>query len=600
MSVLISELRERLLKLSNTDQIKEFLKHLEKIQKTGDYTFEEELWIQLLKSISLMYLGLFEDAVELADDAFQKCIELNVPQLSFYALMGKFGSWMQLSRPQELSDEDMKYCEKILNTSLPLNVIEEGKGVINFIKGWFSFMVGKMDLSLEQSQESLRLLKKIPYQTPTIPYIFTLIGYAHYAKGEHESALMFLNKALESSKGDYMHINTNRAMALNTIGEIYYQRGKLDEATEYFKKSLELWIKYDSLIYTGSIFDNLIKVSLFRDSPKQAEDYLHQFKQYLQRFDKKKNSYAEVFIQYKLAKGRLLVSSTRTRDKAKGEKILMDLIYIPDAVILLCHLFLEELRSTNDLNILDDIQPLIENLHLASERSNSYSLLAYTNLLQGKLSLLKMNIGDARQHLTHAQRIAEEHDLQLLAQEISREHDILLEQIERLQNKKLESSISDRLNLDSIDEILDRMQGKRALQPLESTNEKPIFLLIMGRDGVSYFNYSFVKDWTFDDIFSSFMSAFNSFSSEIFAKNIDRVKIDENLILISPVDSFFVCYVIKGQSYLALQKLTRFSDAIKWNTEISEALKKSIQTGEELDINNPASLGTIINEIFND
>ena len=67
-----------------------------------------------------------------------------------------------------------------------------------------------------------------------------------------------------------------------------------------------------------------------------------------------------------------------------------------------------------------------------------------------------------------------------------------------------------------------------------------------------------------------------------------------------PVDSYLVCYVIKEQSYSALQKLNRFSDSIKWNTEISEALKKSVKTGEELDLNNPTSLGTVVNEIFNE
>ncbi len=601
MSTLISELLEKLQKLSNTEQIEEQLQYLEEIQKTGDCTPEEKLWIQTLKSSYFMYLGMFKDAVELADDAFQKSIELDVPQISFHALMVRFGSWMQLSRPQELSVEDLNYCEKILNTSLPLNVIEVGKGIINFIKGWLSFMGGKMDLTLEQTLESLRLLEKYPNQSLTIPYIFTLIGYAYNEKGELETALTFLIKALESSKGDYMHINTNRAMALNKIGEIYYQKGNLDEAIGYFKKSLETWIQYDSLIYGGSIFDNLINISLYMDLPKQAEDYLNQFKQFLQRFDKNKNPNAEIFMQYKWSKGRLLTSSTRTRDKAKGEKILMGLIdYIPQAVILLCKLFYEELHSTNDLSILDDIQPLIERLQHLSERGNSYSLLAQTKLLQGQLSLLRMNIGDARQQLTQAQHIAEEHDLQLLAQAISKEHDKLFEKIDRWQNvKKSDVVLSDRLNFVSIEEILDRMQGRRALEPLESIKEEPIFLLIMGRDGVSYFNHTFVQDWTFDDIFSSFMSAFNSFSSEIFAKSIDRIKIDENVILIRPVDSYLICYVIKGQSYPALQKLTRFSDAIKWNTEISEALKKSVKTGEELDLNNPASLGVVVNDIFN-
>lgn len=208
-------------------------------------------------------------------------------------------------------------------------------------------------------------------------------------------------------------------------------------------------------------------------------------------------------------------------------------------------------------------------------------------------------MGDARRYLTQAQHIADEHGLKLLAREISSEHDRLLEvfdEWQKLERKK--SSISERMNLAALDDTVVYMQGKRALNPPEIVDEDSIMLLIMGRDGVSYFNHSFVDDWDFDDLFSSFMAAFNTFSSEIFSKSIDRIKIDENLILINPVESFLVCYVIKGQSYPALQKLNRFSDAIKWKTDIWEALNRAVQTSETLELDHPPSLGEVVKEIF--
>ncbi|MBY8991578.1 MAG: hypothetical protein KGD58_12545 [Candidatus Lokiarchaeota archaeon] len=109
---------------------------------------------------------------------------------------------------------------------------------------------------------------------------------------------------------------------------------------------------------------------------------------------------------------------------------------------------------------------------------------------------------------------------------------------------------------------------------------------------------SFSEKWDFDDLFSSFMSAFNTFSGEIFSKSIDRIKIDENVILMKPIKTFLLCYVIKGQSYPAQQKLTQFSDAIKSDPEIWKALEKSVLTNEVLEVNKPSSLGFIINEIF--
>ncbi|MFX0027868.1 MAG: hypothetical protein ACFE8B_01545 [Candidatus Hermodarchaeota archaeon] len=100
----------------------------------------------------------------------------------------------------------------------------------------------------------------------------------------------------------------------------------------------------------------------------------------------------------------------------------------------------------------------------------------------------------------------------------------------------------------------------------------------MDSSGVTYFNHLFIANWDYSDLFSSFMSAFNTFSSEIFSNSIDRIKVKENTILINTVESFLVCYVIKGQSYPALQKLTKFSEAIRENLEIWQALNNSVKT----------------------
>jgi hypothetical protein len=120
----------------------------------------------------------------------------------------------------------------------------------------------------------------------------------------------------------------------------------------------------------------------------------------------------------------------------------------------------------------------------------------------------------------------------------------------------------------------------------------------MDKSGTAYFTHSFIGDWDFDDLFSSFMSAFNTFTGEIFSKSIDRVKVGDNTILINPVESFLACYVIKGQSYPAQQKLTRFSNTIKATTEIWEALNKAAKISEMLELDNPPSMGNIVNEIF--
>lgn len=142
------------------------------------------------------------------------------------------------------------------------------------------------------------------------------------------------------------------------------------------------------------------------------------------------------------------------------------------------------------------------------------------------------------------------------------------------------------------------MMGKKMMEPPVLVDEAPILLLIMSKSGNAYFSHTFTEDFNHGDLFSSFISAFNTFSSEIFSKSIDRIRIGENIILIDPIESFLACYVIKGQSYFALQKLSRFTEAIRENTEIWQALNKSVKTHEVLGRDNPSTFKTVINEIF--
>jgi hypothetical protein len=87
-------------------------------------------------------------------------------------------------------------------------------------------------------------------------------------------------------------------------------------------------------------------------------------------------------------------------------------------------------------------------------------------------------------------------------------------------------------------------------------------------------------------------------ASDFNENSFDRIRIGENTILINPVESFLTCYVIKGQSYPALQKLTCFTEAIRENSEIWQALNKSVKTSEMLELDKPLALKTVITEIF--
>jgi hypothetical protein len=117
-------------------------------------------------------------------------------------------------------------------------------------------------------------------------------------------------------------------------------------------------------------------------------------------------------------------------------------------LIELCDFYIEELRLTNDLKILDDIRPLVSRLLKESERTNSYSLQAQTYLLQGKFSIITFKIKEARRFLTQAERIAERRGLVQLVTEISSLHEDNMQQLTIWDNlEEIKALVSKRMEL---------------------------------------------------------------------------------------------------------------------------------------------------------
>lgn len=155
------------------------------------------------------------------------------------------------------------------------------------------------------------------------------------------------------------------------------------------------------------------------------------------------------------------------------------------------------------------------------------------------------------------------------------------------------------MKLASIDSVVDRLQRTRAVDPPILVDEQSTLLLIIAEGGILIFSYPFTDEWKRDDeLFSSFLSAFTSFSNEFFSEGLDRVKFGKYTVLMESADSFTICYLYRGQTYPAKQKLTKFIKGIQNATSIWQLLEKFYQTGQVLELKDSPPLKTIITEIF--
>jgi tetratricopeptide (TPR) repeat protein len=588
--------------LINEGRTEDALQQITDIEKMENLTPEDTLRTLYYKGRIYFHLGQSDASLKIAEELDQRSHEMKMPLFSLDAFALRGSILYKGGLPDKQFYTNLKQYENLFK-SIPREdslEFQEREVFLLYWKGAREFNIGKLDLALEYFGKSLTLIRRADPRSFLVFYNLMGLAFVYQVKGESNIALEHAIKALSlNPDNENLTIIYRKAPIYRIMGSIYFSKGELNLALEYHSRDLEIQKKVDR---SGGWmpYSSIIEVLLAQKEITQAQNYLQEFKEYNDNHGSKNSK-----IWYQYAHALILKSSSRMRDHTEAESIFKKIVE-DDSIILtiyalknLCELYFEEFQFSKQMEILDDIQQLIKHLQRFARRMKSYFLIANVKLLQAKFALLQVSMVEARKLLTEAQKIADEHDLQLLAGEISREHDRLLEELKLWDSfKKEQASVTDRLKLASIDGVMERLQGRRAIEVPEVSVEEPILLLIMDKSGVSYFNHSFIGDWDFDDLFSSFMSAFNTFSSEIFSNSIDRVKIADNTILINPIEPFLACYVIKGQSYPAQQKLTRFSDAIKASPEIWDALNKAVKTSEMLELDNPPSLGSVVKEIF--
>ena len=620
MSELITGTIEQGYILLNDGKIEQAFQLVLKTEKQENLTPGEMLQNQLLKGTLLIFLGRLEDALKIGEEAFQKSEALNRPGQTVEAIHLKFGAIFSLGRLDELL-EDINYCKKLLKrdnrwTSFEL---ENCKGMVAYMKGSINHQRSEYELALKNLQKSLTCFENSKFYSFMVPQLLTFIGDTYHWKGELEQARQAHEKALKISKGSNPLTKLITATSQYCLGKLLHDQGKLDLALEKYKISLNLFEMYWTPFYVGVVYDRIILLYLNNNDYEMAKNYLAQFQHFDEKMRKLNNKTVYDANFYKISQARILKASTRTRDRAKAEKILKDLIKLGEknvnspiklsyigqihyALLLLCDLYFTELNLTNDLRILDDIDPLIEKLIKESERTKSYSLLANAYMLKGKIALLRMNMGEARRYLTQAQNIAEPKGLQILARAISEIHDKLLEKLDEWNNlEKKKTSISERFDLALLDEIIDRIQNKskKIVDGKELEEEEPVLLLILNEGGTLLFSYPFAKEWERDEeLFGGFMSAFTSFSEEFFSQELDRAKFGEFTVLMKIVFNFTICYLFKGQSYLALKKLAKFARIINENDSITETFQKYQNSSQLLEIRDFPFLKSFITEVF--
>ena len=550
----------------------------------------------LAKSWILYFKGNINGAAELAQEGLKLIKEEKIGNkldlANYYIVLG------HINTSQSNQTEALDYAARSLKIAEELNLSVK-ISVVYALYAMIYLAEGNYDQALQYCKQSLSI-KEITNQGRLV--VLGILSRVYELKGKFNRAIKYSQQAVTLAE----ELKLPFQIIIQIINLAYFYRviGNNLLAIEHFERSLILSEKWGFIFFIAQSLCLLTWSYIDENSREKAKRYYSRLSElYNQTKDKGE---IDISYFYLTTKAYMLKSSTRMRNHVEAQSLFKDMIDRSSGgnLILvmgnLCDLLLEELSIYNDPEILDEIIPLITKSLDMAEAAHNYYWLAETKLLQAKLALIQMNIEESKKFMTQAQRIANLHGLNLLAWRISSDHDKLLEQADVWDKvKKEDIPLADRIKLASTSGVLERIQGKRAVEAPESVDEQSTILLILAEGGVLIFSYPFSNEWRIDeDLFSSFLSAFTSFSTEFFSKGLDRVKFGDDMMLMESIGSFSFCYLFKGQTYLARQKLTKFTEEVQNNSSLWGSLERHYKTSQILELKDTPVLENLITDIF--
>ncbi|MEJ2296469.1 MAG: hypothetical protein P8Y23_17100 [Candidatus Lokiarchaeota archaeon] len=143
------------------------------------------------------------------------------------------------------------------------------------------------------------------------------------------------------------------------------------------------------------------------------------------------------------------------------------------------------------------------------------------------------------------------------------------------------------------------MLKRRTIDVPNPFDEEPILLLIISKSGIPIFTQSFIKDKIFEDhVFGGFFTALNSFINNVFSEGLDRASFGEYTLLMKDLKPFLLCYIYKGQSYSAQNRIEAFIEEL--HRQEWDVLGKSSSLNGMSNHDEVIGLNSIVTKIFSE
>ncbi|MCE7736864.1 MAG: tetratricopeptide repeat protein [Candidatus Heimdallarchaeota archaeon] len=460
-------------------------------------------------------------------------------------------------------DETIQECEFLINTletkdlndSLKLSLASLYK-----IKGNVYSHLGEYFHTLSNHKVAATIYEELE-DNHNLGLIYNNLGYSYLLMGEiilaEEYLLRSINLEDKIKQQDF-------ARSLSNYGILLTQKGEYDLAHEHLHRALLIQRKINNRSEIAYTLFELITLAIVMDNADESESLLDDLRSQFEQFP---DDY--VSLMYELAEAIVKKNGKRFKSKLEAANLLNKIIEKPVvnchlsvmAMKLLCEILLEELQIYENIEILKEINVIVSRLEEMGHKDGSSWVLNEALLLKSKLFLIENNVSDAIETLLNAQSIAEEKGLTQIAHHISNVYNDLKYQLAFWEELDMRNaSLKERLDQSDIIGLVRPLQSKSVTYQFKDT-ENPIMLLIIGQGGVVKLRHKFGSvEGMHEHLIGGFLSAINSFFLDIFTEkdSLDRIRSKGFTILMKSTPEFLYCYIFKGQSLFAAQKLESF------------------------------------------
>lgn len=416
---------------------------------------ESRLYANVYKAEALNLLGQYENALNLCNSNLEE--EFISNKILFLTNLIK--SYVFFRIGEDSKSEETFFIAEDIYSSLSSEEQEQNQiwyGILKHLKGNLRNIRGDPQSGINCYMEAINIFQGVKRQTRASTSIMN-VGLLYTYLGELDKGLEYLNKAkkiLFNHSSYHINFHLSFQFAMN-----YFYRGEMETSLDYMNIALEDGRNLNNVHFQFTTLSVLAYIHIDLEKREKAKKYIDELTEINHDLNSDKKQKSTDYIT-----AYFLKSSTRMKDHSKAQLLLEPIVYedslnvglVNAATLALIEILIQELKTYQDEDVLNEIMHLLSRLEESSKLYNDFMSQISTLLIKSKLSLIQGKIQQSSELLEEADEIALSNNIHYYTNKIENEKKKLEEDLNNWQ-KLIDdgATIKQKLDLISYQEYIE-------------------------------------------------------------------------------------------------------------------------------------------------